>query len=175
MSSDVFTMKRNGFLLTKWQVMHQLVTTKKKQMTTIRVIKGPQINDFADDEVAHFLGQAYQVTKQSDRMGYRLQGKPLSKKKQVGEMISEAVALGSMQIANDGQPIVLLADRQTVGGYPKVANIISADISKFVQLSPDSNVRFQCVEIDEAHEILLKLHYESQRLLMRVHALIMER
>ena len=81
----------------------------------------------------------------------------------------------ALQFANDGQPIVLLADRQTVDGYPKVANIISADISKFVQLSPDSNVRFQCVEIDEAHEILLKLHYESQRLLMRVHALIMDR
>ncbi|PVZ25205.1 antagonist of KipI [Clostridium thermopalmarium DSM 5974] len=95
------------------------------------------------------------ITPQSDRMGYRLKGKMLTLKEPL-EMISEAVSLGTVQVPPDGNPIILLADRQTTGGYPKLAEIISVDIPIIAQLKPGDNIKFQEVSLEYAQKLYIQ-------------------
>lgn len=107
---------------------------------TIRVLDGPQRDWFPDGA---FCNPTYTVLAASNRMGLRLAGDPLTKRS--GEMASEPVAPGAVQITNDGLPIVLGVDGQTIGGYPKVAHVIRADLDRLAQLRPGSTVRFERV------------------------------
>ncbi len=111
---------------------------------TIRVIPGPQDDMFTTDGIVTFLNSEYKVTPESDRMGIRLSGQPLEAVKGM-DIISDAIPLGSIQVAADGQPIILLADRQTTGGYAKIATVISEDIWKLAQARPGTEVRFESV------------------------------
>ena len=111
----------------------------------VRVLDGPQRDWFADDR---FFAQDYEVTPASNRMGLRLAGDPLARRP--GELVSEAVAPGAVQVANDGRPIVLGVDGQTIGGYPKVAHVVRADLDLLAQLRPGEKVRFVRVTADEA-------------------------
>ena len=111
----------------------------------LRVLDGPQRDWFTD---ASFFDQTYEVSPASNRMGLRLKGAPLARKP--GELVSEAVAPGAVQIANDGLPIVLGIDGQTIGGYPKVAHVIRADLDALAQLRPGDRVRFVRVAPEEA-------------------------
>jgi len=121
----------------------------------VRVVLGPQREAFTDEAVTTFLSQPYTVTPQSDRMGYRLEGSSLSRSQEAAELLSESVALGAVQVPPDGLPIILLADRQTTGGYPKIATVISADISVIAQLAPGDTLRFQRVTVAEAEEVAI--------------------
>jgi antagonist of KipI len=103
----------------------------------LRVLDGPQCGWFADDA---FFTQEYEVTPASNRMGLRLKGTPLARSDE--ELVSEAVAPGAVQITNDGLPVVLGVDGQTIGGYPKIANVIRVDLDKLAQLRPGDRVRF---------------------------------
>jgi 5-oxoprolinase (ATP-hydrolysing) subunit C len=116
---------------------------------TIRIIPGPQDDHFAADAVATLCGGDYRVTAQWDRMGCRLEG-PALRHKSGFNIVSDAIASGSIQVPGGGQPIVLLADRQTTGGYPKIATVISADLPAFAQKRPGDPVRFECVTLEEA-------------------------
>ena len=111
---------------------------------TIRVMPGPQDDMFTTDGVAIFLNSGYKVTPESDRMGIRLSGQPLEAVNGM-DIISDAIPLGSIQVAADGQPIILLADRQTTGGYAKIATVISEDIWKLAQARPGTEVHFERV------------------------------
>ena len=111
---------------------------------TIRVIPGPQDDMFTTDGIATFLNSEYKVTPESDRMGIRLSGQPLEAVKGM-DIISDAIPLGSIQVAADGQPIILFTDRQTTGGYAKIATVISEDIWKLAQARPGTEVRFESV------------------------------
>lgn len=111
----------------------------------IRCLPGPQHDWFTDDR---FFAQEYEVAPASNRMGLRLKGAPLAR--EPGELVSEAVAPGAVQVTNDGLPIVLGADGQTIGGYPKVAHVIRADLDRLAQLRPGDRVRFVRVSPDEA-------------------------
>ncbi len=111
----------------------------------VRVLDGPQRDWFADDA---FFTQIYTVTPASNRMGIRLAGTPLARRP--GELVSEAVAPGAVQVTNDGLPVVLGVDGQTIGGYPKVAHVIRADLDLLGQLRPGTAVRFVRVTIEEA-------------------------
>jgi len=113
--------------------------------TAIRVLDGPQRDWFTD---GLFFAQEYEVSAASNRMGIRLKGEPLARKP--GELISEAVAPGAVQVTNDGLPIVLDVDGQTIGGYPKVAHVIRADLDLLAQLRPGDLVRFVRVSNGEA-------------------------
>ncbi len=113
----------------------------------LRVLDGPQRDWFGGDG---FFAQRYAVSAASDRMGVRLAGTPLAR--EAGELVSEAVAPGAVQIANDGLPIVLGVDGQTIGGYPKVAHVIRADLDALGQLRPGDGVRFASVSPEEAEE-----------------------
>ncbi|MDD3229463.1 MAG: biotin-dependent carboxyltransferase family protein [Oscillospiraceae bacterium] len=122
------------------------------QFVTLRVIMGPQDNEFTKEGIQTFLESTYKVGNDSNRMGYRLSG-PLIQHSGDGNIISDGIVTGSVQIPTSGLPIVMLAERQTVGGYPKIATIISVDISKIGQCRPGDQVRFQAVDIDEAQRL----------------------
>jgi len=114
----------------------------------LRVTEGPQAGWFG-----HELYQAsYRVLEESNRMGLRLRGPAVASP--TGHMITEGVALGAVQIPPDGQPIVLFVEHQTTGGYPKPANVISADLWRVGQLRPRDEVQFELVPMERALELL---------------------
>ena len=131
----------------------------------IRVTKGRQFELFSEDSRKHFLSETFSVNSQSDRMGYRLDGSRLTLA-ETQEMISEAVAFGSIQVPADGNPIILMADRQTTGGYPKIAEVITVDLPLISQLKPGDHLRFNEVSIEEAQN-LLKLQEKKINCLKR--------
>jgi biotin-dependent carboxylase-like uncharacterized protein len=117
-----------------------------------RVILGPQNDYFSEAEIAAFFDSEYAVTGSSDRMGMRLAGRPIAHARGYN-ITSDAIAPGSIQIPGNGQPIVLLADRQTTGGYPKIATVVSADLPALGRLRVGAKVRFEPV----THDIALAL------------------
>jgi antagonist of KipI len=114
----------------------------------LRATAGPQARDFGDE----IYRAAYRVSEESNRMGIRLKGQALASPG--GQMITEGVALGAVQVPPDGQPIVLFVEHQTTGGYPKPANVISADFWRLGQLRPRDEVRFERVTMEGALALL---------------------
>jgi biotin-dependent carboxylase-like uncharacterized protein len=112
---------------------------------TLRALPGPQADWF---NLSEFFGPVFTVNPASNRMGLRLQGEPLQRKP--GELVSEPVGPGAVQVVNDGQCIVLGIDGQTIGGYPKVAHVIAADLDRLGQLRPGQEVRFEMVTAEVA-------------------------
>ncbi len=119
----------------------------------LRVTAGPQSDWFAEEAHKNFYAGTYRLAEESNRMGLRLQGAPIISSSS-GEMISEGVSLGAVQITAGGQPIVLFVEQQTTGGYPKIANVISADLNSLGQLRPRDEVRFELVEMEVARALL---------------------
>jgi antagonist of KipI len=120
----------------------------------LRVTPGPQSDWFSDDERETFYKNAYRVTEESNRMGLRLEGPALASAG--GEMISEGVSLGAVQITAAGLPLILFVEQQTTGGYPKIANVITADLGSLAQLKPRDEIRFEQVDVGTARELLLE-------------------
>ena len=119
----------------------------------IRVVLGPQADRFTDDGLRTFLGSAYEMLPQSDRMGARLRGERIAHT--AGhDILSDGIALGSIQVPGDGQPIALLVDRQSTGGYTKVATVCSFDIGRLGQVKPGRRLRFRAVELGDAQRTL---------------------
>jgi antagonist of KipI len=121
---------------------------------TIRVLAGPQAEYFAADALAALQSAPYVVGNKSDRMGFRLDG-PALRHARSADIISDATPLGVLQVPASGQPILLMADRQTTGGYPKIATVISADISVAGQLSPGDTIAFVVCSPREAMAALI--------------------
>lgn len=122
----------------------------------LRLVPGPFQEYFSEETLADFLSGEYLITSNSDRMGYRLQGKPVTRKKS-GELITCGLANGTIQVPPNGQPILLLADRQTMGGYPIIATVIHADLSLIAQCAPGDRIRFEAVSADEGRKAFLSL------------------
>ncbi|MCA0988532.1 biotin-dependent carboxyltransferase family protein [Guptibacillus algicola] len=127
------------------------VPTYEKEIT-IRVVMGPHLHAFTDEAVETFLSSTYEVTPKSDRMGYRVTG-PTLEHETSADIISEAIPLGGIQVPANGEPIILMSDRQTTGGYTRIATVISNDISSLAQAMPGCKIRFQEVSVEEAQEI----------------------
>lgn len=125
---------------------------------TLRVILGPQDEMFSKQGIDIFLSQEYVVTSDFDRMGCRLEG-PFIATKDKADMISDGIAYGSIQVPSHGKPIILLSDRQTTGGYPKIATVASVDIPKLVQRKTDHKIRFTAISVQEAQ----KLYREEEK------------
>ena len=123
----------------------------------IRVILGPQADRFTEDGITALLESPYQMLPQSDRMGARLRGERISHSRG-HDIISDGIAPGSIQVPGDGQPIVLLVDRQSTGGYAKVATVCSFDIGRIGQVKPGRPLRFRAVTVAEAHGLLRDAH-----------------
>ena len=121
----------------------------------LRVTPGPQCERFPDAARKIFYGSAYRVAEESNRMGLRLEGTPLPVNDQA-EMTTEGVSLGAVQITPAGLPIILFVEQQTTGGYAKIANVISADLSSLGQLRPRDEIRFKVVDWRTARRLLIE-------------------
>ncbi|MBO6487012.1 MAG: allophanate hydrolase, partial [Pelagibacteraceae bacterium] len=116
---------------------------------SIRVMKGLQFSYFSKESQKNFFLKEYEITKLTDRMGMRLEGEKLQNVIS-SNIKSEGITKGSIQVPGDGQPIILLSDHPTIGGYPKIANVITADYDKLVQKAPGTKINFKLVDISIA-------------------------
>jgi antagonist of KipI len=121
----------------------------------LRVTPGPQSEWFPEAAQKIFYESPYRVAEESNRMGIRLEGAPIPAPSG-GEMISEGVSLGAIQVPESGKPIILFVEQQTTGGYPKIANVISADLPSVGQLRPRDEIRFQLVNFETARSLLIE-------------------
>lgn len=119
----------------------------------VRFIQGPEWAVFNDASRQALVGSTYRIGAMSDRMGYRLEGPKLARS-EPAEMLSEAVAFGTVQVPPDGQPIVLMADRQTTGGYPRIAQVAAVDLPVLAQRMPGDTVRFEPIALEDAQRLL---------------------
>lgn len=134
---------------------------------TIRVVLGPQDDAFTREGMETFLGRPYTVSKDFDRMGCRLEG-PVIEHKTDGNIISDGMVTGAIQVPTAGQPIIMLAERQTVGGYTKIATVISADLPLVGQCKTGDTIRFQAVRMEEAHRAWREANRELEELKARL-------
>lgn len=149
-SGDVLSIGTGAFPLgeiDKWEISE----SEYSKDAQLRVVLGPQNEMFTDEDIRLFLSQEYEVNAQSDRMGIRLSGEPLKSKNGM-DIISDGIVFGSVQVPNSGEPIILMADHQTTGGYAKIATVISVDLPRASQLSAGNTVRFKSVTVEEAEQ-----------------------
>lgn len=119
---------------------------------TLRVVPGPQDDMFTEEGRHTFYSETYHTTPQCDRMGFRLDG-PAINTVDGSDIISDGIAFGAVQVPNHGRPIIMLADRQTTGGYAKIGTVATADIPKLVQCAPGRAIRFERVSVQEAQDL----------------------
>lgn len=119
---------------------------------TVRVVPGPQEDAFTAAGVGTFYGSAYSTSDRSDRQGVRLEGPEIEAVNEKYDIVSDAVVFGSIQVPGDRKPIVLLADRQATGGYPKIGTVASIDIPRIAQAQPGATIRFERIEVAAAQQ-----------------------
>lgn len=151
----------DAFTTVKWFVNEKDFMPESKPV--IRFVNGRQYDDFTESSKDSFVKDCFKVSNQSDRMGYRISG-PALELKEKRELLSEAVTNGSIQVPPDGNPIILLADSQTTGGYPKIAQVITADISFIAQVKPGESIRFSKVSLSEAEQFYLQKEQKVKQL-----------
>jgi antagonist of KipI len=153
-------MAPHGVTVAKWGAVELL-----EEMGTdcIRVLRGPEWGQFSESARKKWLSAYYQVAQASDRMGYTLSGEPLHLAERK-EMISTAVTAGTVQVVPDGSPLVLMADAQTTGGYPRIAQVIEADIALFAQKRPGDKIRFREVSEAVADQLFVNRVEERKRI-----------
>ena len=125
---------------------------EQNEALAIRVIPGPQEELFTEAGIATFYGKTYRTTSKSDRMGYRLDG-PVIETKHGSDIASDGIAFGAVQVPAHGQPIIMLADRQTTGGYAKIGTVASVDIPKLAQGRPGQKIAFKRISVQEAQKL----------------------
>ena len=133
----------------------------------IRVIKATNFDYFTEKSQDSFFNSEFKVTKLSDRMGMRLEGQNLQNKVNTN-IKSEGIVKGVVQVPSDGNPIIMLADHGTIGGYPKIANVISADFDKLVQMTPGSIIKFEEVTLNEAEKLFKFYNLETNNLINQI-------
>lgn len=137
---------------------YKVVTKTLDTGNIIRVIKGQQYDKFDEKNLDNFFHSEYTISKDSDRMGYRLEGESVHTDSH--DIVSESILFGSIQVPKNGQPIILLADRQTAGGYTKIATVSKVDLNKIAQKRPGDKIQFKLIDIEEATE-LYKEHLKN--------------
>jgi antagonist of KipI len=140
-----------------WSIAPQLYPSYT-ETPSIRAIKGPEYDLFSEESKLNLWSSQFLISPQSDRMGYRLQGIGLTLEEPV-ELLSSAVTFGTLQVPPEGNPILLMADHQTTGGYPRIAQISTADLPILAQLIPGSWLQFQEITLERAQQ--LYIHQEQ--------------
>ena len=136
-----------------WDIKFSLKSSViRKNVAKLRIIKSAQWDDFTPESRANLITQPFKVTPISDRMGFRLEG-PMLKLSQPRQMISESVVFGTIQVPVGGQAIILMADRQTTGGYPKIGYVASVDHPALAQMAPGDMFSFSLIEMAEAQRL----------------------
>ena len=137
------------------------------RIENIRVIRGTNFDYFSKEAQQNFFNEEFYVTKLSDRMGMRLEGKKLENVVNTN-IKSEGLVKGVIQVPADGNPIIMLSDHGTIGGYPKIATVISADFDKLAQLPPGSKIKFKEVNLSDAETIFKLYEMETNTLLSKI-------
>lgn len=137
-----------GFQAPRWSVPRLTVPVKDEALI-VRVVAGPEFDRLTHASQQMLFQEPYIIGSESNRMGYRLKG-PVLQCDGAGEMISEGVTFGTVQLPGSGEPIILMADRQTTGGYPRILQVIGADLPLLAQAGPGMRIMFQRVSISEA-------------------------
>jgi antagonist of KipI len=147
--------------ISSWGGPHDWVSPAKRY-PVLRFVRGVDWSRFDDVTIQRFTSEAFAVSPDSDRMGVRLDG-PELKRQDETDLISEAVAPGTIQVPPGGKPILLLGDCQTIGGYPKIANVITVDLGVAAQLRAGEGVRFSEVSLEDAHRLLAERQGDFER------------
>jgi antagonist of KipI len=147
--------------ISSWTAPHDWVSPAKRE-PILHFLRGVDWERFNDVTIQHFMTESFAVLADSDRMGLRLDG-PELKREDNADLISEAVAPGTIQVPPSGKPILLLGDCQTIGGYPKIAHVIAVDLVSAAQLRAGDRVRFSEVSLADAHHLLLERERELHR------------
>jgi biotin-dependent carboxylase-like uncharacterized protein len=145
------------------RVLPAELVPKYESEVMVDVVLGPQEDMFTSEGIETFLSQEYTLTTESDRMGYRLDG-AVVRHKGATEIVTDALCAGAVQVPGNCKPIVLMADAQTTGGYPKIATVTTPDVSRLGQAKPSDKVRFRKVSLTEAREGYLAFHASLSRL-----------
>ena len=153
------------------EINQNFANTKLNYVNTkienIRVIKGTNFNYFSDEGKRNFFKNEFKVSKLSDRMGMRLEGEKIENIIDTN-IRSEGLIKGVIQVPADGNPIIMLSDHGTIGGYPKIGVVISADYDKLVQLTPGSTIKFQEVDLNSAENLFKLYDLETQNLISQI-------
>ena len=132
--------------------MRQFDRKEYENDVTLRVVLGPQDDHFTEEGIETFLNSTFTVTGEFDRMGCRLHGNAVTTKNG-SDIISDGICVGAVQVPKHGMPIIMLADRQTAGGYTKIATVISSDLDKLVQCQVGGKVCFKSISVSESHQL----------------------
>ncbi len=146
-----------------WQCERKLIEPLQNTGAPLHVILGPQDDYFSDEEINRFLKKGFKVSSDVDRMGIRLEGsKILALPEKGSDLISDGLVAGAIQVPGNGQPIILSVDCQSVGGYPKIATVVSADLHIMGQLSPGNEIQFEAVNLEQAQSLYSDRETEIQ-------------
>ncbi|MBG9787094.1 MULTISPECIES: biotin-dependent carboxyltransferase family protein [Brevibacillus] len=137
-----------------WSVSADCLATYRRN-PQVRISRGTHFSLFTSESQQNLFQSPYKITPQSDRMGYRLQGAMLDLVEPI-ELLSEAVAFGTIQVPAEGYPIILLADRQTTGGYPRIGQVATVDLPILAQMKPGEEIMFTEIERDESEKLLME-------------------
>lgn len=151
----------------QWSVDYPALYTYPEP-NKIRILKGSEFDYFDKASQEMFFKQSYKLTMNADRMGYQLEGYKLALTKQF-ELLSEGVTYGTVQVPSNGQPIILMAERQTTGGYPKIGQVASIDLPRLAQLQPRDEINFKMITINEAEKLLMKQEENIAALKVGIH------
>ncbi|OXB96349.1 MULTISPECIES: biotin-dependent carboxyltransferase family protein [Bacillus] len=147
-------LQKDERIKTKWAISNS-VLPKYKKHPKLRVIADFEYNQFTEESRKAFFTKEYKVSNHADRMGYRVEGEVLNRIEEK-EILSSPVTFGTIQVPNGGQPIILMADRQTTGGYTRIGNIISVDLPLLAQLKPGDYVSFEKITLEEAEQLYIE-------------------
>tara|TARA_Y100000996_G_scaffold399920_1_gene369412 strand:- start:15 stop:962 length:948 start_codon:yes stop_codon:yes gene_type:complete len=146
---------------------HRMLDFINSKIEYIRVIKGTNFDYFSEKSIRDFFSKNFEVTKLTDRMGMRLNGNKLDNIKDTN-IKSEGLVKGVIQVPADGHPIILLSDHGTIGGYPKIGVVISADYDKLVQITPGTKIKFKEIELKEAENLYKLYNMETNNILSKI-------
>ncbi|MBJ3790483.1 biotin-dependent carboxyltransferase, partial [Bacillus sp. OA1] len=155
-------LQKDERIKTKW-VISNSVLPKYKKHPKLRVITDFEYDQFIEESRKAFFTKEYKVSNYADRMGYRVEGEVLNRIEEK-EILSSPVTFGTIQVPNGGQPIILMVDRQTTGGYPRMGNIISVDLPLLAQLKPGDYVSFEKITLEEAEQLYIEQEVNSNLL-----------
>ncbi|WP_306569219.1 biotin-dependent carboxyltransferase family protein [Faecalispora jeddahensis] len=157
---DIVPLKAPSGEAKLWAASEEWISKFPTQIT-LRAVLGPQEDLFTEEGIASFLNTEYVVTPANDRMGYRLEGEEIIHKAGA-DIVSDGIVMGAVQVPSSGQPIILMADRQTTGGYTKIATVVTADLPLLAQAQAGTKIRFQQVSVEDAQQLLHGFHERLQ-------------
>ncbi len=152
---DIIPLGKSKHRIPRISIPELLLTASNSEMY-FRIIPGPEVKSLSSAGVVSMLTSSYTLSEQSNRMGYRLEGRQVKLSGPGGNIISSGIAPGTIQITGNGQPIILMADRQTTGGYARVAVVASVDMSRLAQLRPGDSLSFEEISVEQAQKLLVQ-------------------